>query len=44
MLPDDFKNYRAPSAFDLIDQDTAGLLLVVLLIVLFVFDRMGWLV
>jgi hypothetical protein len=43
MLPHDFKNYRAPSAFSVIDEDVAELLLVVLLIVAFLFDRMGWL-
>lgn len=42
-LPTDLKHYRAPSIFQLIDENAAGYALAALLVLAFIADRMGWL-
>ncbi len=43
MLPHDLRNYKAPSAFDLIGEEAAGYVLFALLFAVWIADRMGWL-
>lgn len=40
-LPEDLKNYRAPDAFQLVDEEFAGALIFAGLFVVVVLERMG---
>ncbi len=43
MIPHDLKHYRAPDAFSLIADETAGWLIAALLFAGWLADRQGWL-